>query len=115
MNTQRSFKEIGKFIRFKRLNHAEKYSQSQLSKKLGYKNGQFISNVERGLCGIPLKGIKSLVQILEIDPSELKQVMIRDYEKTLDNFLEEGANSELQHQLLKKESFHNSSNDQLSL
>ncbi len=85
--TMRSFKHIGKFIRERRLAHPQFYSQNQLSKLLGYKNGQFISNVERGLCGIPLKGIAKLIEVLDIQPAELKSAMQRDYEETLDNFL----------------------------
>lgn len=85
--TMRSFKHIGKFIRERRLSHPQFYSQNQLSKLLGYKNGQFISNVERGLCGIPLKGIAKLIKVLNIDSEELKAAMQKDYEETLDNFL----------------------------
>ncbi len=51
----RCFKNIAKLIRTKRLQHPKAYSQSELSHLLGYKNGQFISNVERALCNIPLK------------------------------------------------------------
>jgi len=41
----RSFKHIAQLIRTKRINHPKNYSQSDLSVLLGYKNGQFISNV----------------------------------------------------------------------
>lgn len=85
--TMRSFKHIGKFIRERRLSHPQFYSQNQLSKLLGYKNGQFISNVERGLCGIPLKGIGKLIEVLAIEPESLKRAMQKDYEETLNNFL----------------------------
>lgn len=85
--TMRSFKNIGKFVRQHRLNHPQFYSQNQLSKLLGYKNGQFISNVERGLCGIPLKGISKLIDVLDLNARDLKDAMQRDYEETLDNFL----------------------------
>mgnify|MGYP003642788296 CR=1 FL=1 len=85
--SQRSFSHIGKYVRENRLNHPQFYSQNQLSKLLGYKNGQFISNVERGLCGIPLKGIAKLIEVLGLDENELKAAMQRDYEETLNNFL----------------------------
>lgn len=38
----------------------EGLSQSELSKKVGYKNGQFISNAERGLCTIPTKKLRRI-------------------------------------------------------
>lgn len=85
--TVRSFKHIGRFVKNGRMKHPQLYSQNQLSKLLGYKNGQFISNVERGLCGIPLKGIQKLIEVLGLDRTELKNAMLRDYEDTIDSFL----------------------------
>ena len=85
--TIRSFKHIGKFVKDGRVKHPQLYSQNQLSKLLGYKNGQFISNVERGLCGIPLKGVQKLIEVLNLDSRDLKNAMLRDYEETIDSFL----------------------------
>jgi transcriptional regulator with XRE-family HTH domain len=67
------------------------YSQSELSQLLGYKNGQFISNVERALCNIPLKMLNRVSEILNISPVELKEAMLLDHQQTLDNFLEMGT------------------------
>ncbi len=98
----RSFKHIAKLIRTKRINHPKNLSQSELSQMLGYKNGQFISNVERGLCNVPLKMLKKISDVLEIDHGELKQAILKDNEETLDNFFnkyqssakaDKGANS----------------------
>ncbi|MBT3585821.1 MAG: helix-turn-helix transcriptional regulator [Halobacteriovoraceae bacterium] len=80
----RSFRHIADLIKTKRTTHAERYSQSDLSHLLGYKNGQFISNVERGLCSIPLKMLKKVSQILEISPLELKDAVLKDYRETLE-------------------------------
>lgn len=33
-------------------------SQWQLAKRLGYTSPQFVSNIERGLCGLPLESVK---------------------------------------------------------
>lgn len=84
----RSFENIAKLIRAKRLGHPKGYSQSELSNLLGYKNGQFISNVERALCNIPLKMLKKVSEILNIDPKELKEAILKDHEITLDNYLQ---------------------------
>lgn len=82
----RSFKNIAKLIRTKRINHPKSLSQSDLSQMLGYKNGQFISNVERGLCNVPLKMLKKISDVLDIEHRELKEAILRDNEETLDNF-----------------------------
>jgi transcriptional regulator with XRE-family HTH domain len=37
-------------------------SQEELSQLMGYKNGQFISNIERGICGIPMHSLYALVK-----------------------------------------------------
>ena len=83
----RCFENIAKLIRAKRLGHPKGYSQSELSHLLGYKNGQFISNVERGLCNIPLKMLGKVSEALDITTDELKTSILKDHEKTLDNYL----------------------------
>ena len=84
----RCFKNIAKLIRTKRLQHPKAYSQSELSHLLGYKNGQFISNVERALCNIPLKMLGKVCTVLDMDPAELKTAILKDHEETLNNYLE---------------------------
>ena len=55
------------------------YSQLELSQAIGYSNGQFISNVERGLCSIPLNNIKRLCGVLNIPDEIIKLALINDY------------------------------------
>jgi len=57
----------------------KRISQSQLSEKLGYKNGQFISNIERQRCGVPIGKAKLLCELLEIKPHVLQVDMATDY------------------------------------
>lgn len=83
----RCFENIAKLIRTRRINHPKSYSQSELSSLLGYKNGQFISNVERALCNIPLKMLGKVSEVLDINPNDLKRAMASDLDKTLDNYL----------------------------
>lgn len=85
----RCFEHIAKLIRERRINHPKGYSQSELSHLLGYKNGQFISNVERALCNIPLKMLGRVSEVLDIDPEDLKRAILKDHEQTLDNYLEQ--------------------------
>lgn len=84
----RCFKNIAQLIRAKRLQHPKGYSQSELSHLLGYKNGQFISNVERALCNIPLKMLVRVSDVLDIDAHELKEAILKDHEETLENHLQ---------------------------
>ena len=83
----RSFKHIALLIRTKRMNHPKGYSQSELSHLLGYKNGQFISNVERALCNIPLKMLRKVAEVLDIPAEDLKIAILKDQEETLNNYL----------------------------
>ncbi len=87
----RCFKNIAYLIRTKRINHPKGYSQSELSNLLGYKNGQFISNVERALCNIPLKMLKKVSEVLDISSEELKDAILKDQEETLNNYLSSGS------------------------
>jgi transcriptional regulator with XRE-family HTH domain len=83
----RCFKNIAQLIRSRRMSHPKGYSQSELSHLLGYKNGQFISNVERALCNIPLKMLKRVSEVLDIPADELKAAILKDQEETLNNYL----------------------------
>lgn len=84
----RSFKHIATLIRLKRITHPKNLSQTDLSLLLGYKNGQFISNVERGLCNVPLKMLKQISIVLNIDPSEVREAILKDHAQTLNNFFD---------------------------
>ena len=85
----RSFKNIANLIKTKRTSHPNNYSQSDLSELLGYKNGQFISNVERGICNVPLKMMKKISEVLDITAEELKTAVLKDHEETLTNYFNE--------------------------
>lgn len=82
----RSFQHIATLIRVKRMSHPSVLSQTDLSTLLGYKNGQFISNVERGLCNVPLKMMSRIAEILNISEAEIKTAILKDHAQTLDNF-----------------------------
>lgn len=90
----RCFEHIAKLIREKRVGHPKGYSQSELSHLLGYKNGQFISNVERALCNIPLKMLGRVSEVLDIETEQLKQAILKDHERTLENYLERSRSAQ---------------------
>lgn len=91
MAQKKNFTHIAQLIKKSRLSHPNNLSQSDLSHLLGYKNGQFISNVERALCNIPLKILPKLTEILAIDESELKEAILKDHEKTIEYYLTHGV------------------------
>ncbi len=82
----RSFENISKLIRERRMGHPQGLSQSELSQILGYKNGQFISNVERGLCSVPLKMLRRVSEVLSITEEELKDALLKDYQNTIEDY-----------------------------
>ncbi len=84
----RKFNHIAALIKSKRLSHPQGLSQSDLSHLLGYKNGQFISNVERALCNIPFKMMNKVCDILHITPDEISTAMLHDYRDTINSYFE---------------------------
>jgi transcriptional regulator with XRE-family HTH domain len=72
----------------KRARINRRLSQNDVSVEVGFSKstqGQFISNLERGLCNIPPTKIKKLCTTLNIELNDLKLAMLRDYEIALDN------------------------------
>jgi transcriptional regulator with XRE-family HTH domain len=58
-------------------------SQTQLSKMLGYKSGQFVSNVERGLCAIPYKKLPLVSNKLKVSLEILVNAYMKDFRQGL--------------------------------
>lgn len=76
---KKMFPNIAHLIRTRRLNHPKGLSQSDVSHIVDYKNGQFISNVERGLCSIPAKKMQVICDTLLITRYEIETAIIEDY------------------------------------
>jgi transcriptional regulator with XRE-family HTH domain len=72
----RRFENIAILVRKKRYELG--VGQTELAKMAGFKNGQFISNLERGLCGIPPKKIARFSIILDLQVDELIEKIILD-------------------------------------
>jgi transcriptional regulator with XRE-family HTH domain len=68
--------EIRKLLKTSR--EKKKLTQVGLSKLLGFDNPQFVSNIERGLAGVPPKHFKKLAQILDIRPERFINAYIQD-------------------------------------
>jgi transcriptional regulator with XRE-family HTH domain len=79
------FENIAKLIRENRTR--VNMSQSELSEKLGYKKGQYISNCERGICSIPLKMLGKTADLLFMPRSAIKEAVLKDYEMRINERL----------------------------
>lgn len=73
----KSFPNIARAVKQARINIG--VSQEFLAKNIEYKNGQFVSNIERGLCSIPEDRIKPMSKILGIHEDILIGAMIEDF------------------------------------
>ena len=75
------FKNIAKVIMIAR--YTKGLSQNELALEIGYRNGQFISNVERGLCSLPSEKVYATALALNIDHEVITSAMIADFTKNL--------------------------------
>lgn len=82
----KTFNNIATLVRVAR--NKTTLSQQDLSWKLGYKNGQFISNVERALCSVPLKKAPQLCEVLDINMEHFKDACVQDLKSNIDNAFE---------------------------
>lgn len=86
----RSFPHMAKLIRSYRTKAESSISQSDLSESVGYKNGQFISNVERGLCSVPTKKASVLCETLGIPKDEFLGAITEDFKLNATKEFESG-------------------------
>lgn len=69
----------------KQLRLVNQISQNDLSLILGFKNGQYISNIERGLCSLPFKNIPLLAKVLKVDESAVIDTIMEDVKKNIES------------------------------
>lgn len=81
MKTKPTFTRIAHVCRIAR--YKTPWSQTDISMKLGWKNGQFISNIERGLCSLPSKYLMKYCHTLEIPVENVIEAMVEDYRAQL--------------------------------
>ena len=62
-------------------------SQGELNKLLGWysKNGQVVSNIERGLQQVPAHAVNKLSSEIMIPREEIMDLMVKDYQEALKN------------------------------
>lgn len=74
-------KHIGQFLKEKR--EAKGLTQAQVAEKLGYGSPQFISNIERGISRVPLKSLKSFMQVYDLDPEQIIDLLLEEKKQQL--------------------------------
>lgn len=77
------FNNIAELVKERRI--AKNMSQAELAHSLGYLNGQFISNAERGLCSLPLKKILKFSLLTKTPWLSIKAALIADYGARVDD------------------------------
>lgn len=56
-----------------------KLSQAAIARVLGYNNGQFISNFERGESPMPLTALVKMADIYMVERNALMRALVNDY------------------------------------
>jgi transcriptional regulator with XRE-family HTH domain len=70
------FENIGKLT--KKSRKILGMTQKELSVELNYRNSQYISNLERSVCGIPAKKIAKYSEVLKIDKQTVIDAIVAD-------------------------------------
>ena len=74
--------KLGKFLKDKRVK--ADLTQWDVANKLGYSSAQFISNFERGLCSPPLNQLKNIVDLYDLNPDELVDLMMEERQRLIE-------------------------------
>ncbi|MBC7537760.1 MAG: helix-turn-helix transcriptional regulator [Bacteriovorax sp.] len=82
----RRFNNIATLVKTKRIQHPECYSQLELANLLGYKCEKLIAHIEEAECDVPLEVMPKLSKVLNIDPDDFIEAVLKDHEESLDNF-----------------------------
>lgn len=77
--------ELGKLLKEARLNAG--YTQSEVANIIGLTSPQFISNIERGTCVIPVEILQLLPKLYNICPRKLIEILIADFRTYLESSL----------------------------
>ena len=62
---------------------AKGMSQGELAKKLGLSSPQFVSNMERGLCGVPITTLRRLGKMFKWSAQEMYEFKLNEHAKKL--------------------------------
>ena len=78
---KKKYYALGGYLKDKR--EALGFTQRDVSDFLGYKSPQFVSNVERGLCQLPLKAVRKLITFYKLEAKEVYDILLCEQEQVL--------------------------------
>ena len=78
-------KKMGTFLRQKR--ELKGLTQAQVASQLGYGSPQFISNIERGVSRVPVKSLKSFIDLYGLQVEEVIELLIDEKRSQLKKVL----------------------------
>ena len=89
--------ELGNYLKGKRA--AANLTQGQIADSLGLESPQFISNIERGKCAIPMHVMRQLIKEYGIDKSEflsyISDLQMNYFRKSLSATKKSGKNGRI--------------------
>jgi transcriptional regulator with XRE-family HTH domain len=68
----------------KKIREKSGLSQGELAKKLGYTNPQFVSNIERDACGLPLHKGMAFCKATKTKPKVLRDLLVAEATRKID-------------------------------
>jgi len=81
MNPKQKFKRMAAFIKSYRLGMG--LSQVAFAKAVGLGDVQYVSNIERGMCGLPSKQIHNVSKALGVPHAIIIDIMVLDHAEYL--------------------------------
>lgn len=78
-------KTFGGYLKEKRQERG--LSQNKVGRLLGYSNGQIVSNWEREECHPPLRQLKEIARLYQIENRELLHRLVQEHEKVIEQKL----------------------------
>lgn len=87
----KTFNNIASLVKTKRTEHHKSYSQGELSSLLGLKSDYLIASIEEATCGVPLKSLSKLSEVLDIHPDDFKEAILKDHKESLDRYFSKKA------------------------
>jgi len=92
-------KRMGIFLRQKR--ELKGLTQAQVATQLGYGSPQFISNIERGVSRVPVKSLRSFINLYQLQVDEVINLLLEERRDHLRKILGGGGSSATQEKLEK--------------
>jgi hypothetical protein len=82
----KTFYNIASLVKNKRKEHHKNYSKTEVALLLGLKTDYLISDIEDASCGVPLKALSKLSDILDIPQDDLTNAILKDHKESLDRY-----------------------------